>query len=87
MLNAARVGDATAHGGALCSGSGNVFVNNLPAAMVGLSVAPCALGHGAAAVASGSCSVYINNLPAARCGDVTCCGAAVATGSCDVYVG
>ncbi|MTD38227.1 hypothetical protein GIX45_06160 [Erwinia sp. CPCC 100877] len=87
MQPAARVGDATAHGGALCSGSGNVFIDNLPAAMVGASVAPCALGHGAAPVASGSGSVFINCLPAARLGDVTGCGAVVVSGSGDVLIG
>lgn len=87
MLNAARMGDVTAHGGALCSGSCDVSINSLPAAMAGASVAPCALGHGAAAVATGSCSVFINNLPAARCGDVTGCGAVVSSGSGDVYIG
>lgn len=87
MQNAARVGDATAHGGALSSGSGNVFINGLPAAMMGASVAPCAIGHGAAPVASGSGTVFINGLPAARLGDVTGCGAAVVSGSGDVYIG
>ncbi|HAT8012024.1 PAAR domain-containing protein [Citrobacter rodentium] len=87
MQNAARVGDATSHGGALCSGSGNVYVNGIPAAMVGVSIAPCALFHGAAPVAVGSGTVFINGVPAARLGDVTGCGAAVVTGSADVYIG
>jgi len=87
MQNAARVGDVTAHGGALCSGSGDVYVNGIPAAMVGVSIAPCALSHGAAPVAVGSGSVFINGVPAARLGDVTGCGAAVITGSGDVYIG
>ncbi|MBS1203475.1 MAG: hypothetical protein H6R25_374 [Proteobacteria bacterium] len=87
MQNAARVGDATAHGGALCSGSGNVYINGIPAAMMGVSIAPCALLHGAAPVATGSGSVFINGSPAARLGDVTGCGAVVVTGSCDVYIG
>ncbi|KLG05272.1 PAAR motif protein [Enterobacter cloacae subsp. cloacae] len=87
MQNAARVGDVTAHGGALCSGSGDVCINGIPAAMVGVSIAPCALLHGAAPVATGSTSVYINGLPAARLGDLTGCGAAVVTGSGDVYIG
>lgn len=87
MQNAARVGDATAHGGALCSGSGNVYVNGIPAAMVGVSIASCALLHGAAPVAVGSGTVFINGVPAARLGDVTGCGAAVVTGSGDVYIG
>ncbi|WP_071990226.1 PAAR domain-containing protein [Serratia plymuthica] len=87
MQNAGRVGDATAHGGAICTGSGDVYINGLSAAMVGTSIAPCALGHGAAPVVTGSGSVYINGLPAARIGDVTGCGAVVVTGSGDVYIG
>lgn len=87
MQNAGRVGDATAHGGALCSGSGDVFINGLPAAMAGASVAPCAQGHGAAPVVTGSGSVFINGLPAARLGDITGCGAVVVTGSGDVFIG
>ncbi|MCT4715778.1 PAAR domain-containing protein [Enterobacteriaceae bacterium H18W14] len=87
MQNAGRVGDITTHGGAICTGSGDVFINGLPAAMAAASIAPCALGHGAAPIATGSCSVFINGFPAARLGDVTGCGAVVATGSCDVYIG
>ncbi|URQ60453.1 PAAR domain-containing protein [Pantoea alhagi] len=87
MQNAGRIGDATSHGGALCSGSGSVYINGLPAAIAGASVAPCALGHGAAPVASGSGTVFINGLPAARLGDVTGCGAVVVSGSADVYIG
>ena len=87
MQNAARVGDATAHGGCLCSGSGDVFINGLPAGMMGASVAPCAIGHGAAPVASGSGSVFPNGRPAARLGDVTGCGAVIVSGSGDVFIG
>ncbi|SCC69194.1 PAAR domain-containing protein [Kosakonia oryziphila] len=87
MQNAARIGDATAHGGALCSGSGSVYINGIPAAMMGVSIAPCALLHGAAPVATGSGSVFINGSPAARLGDVTGCGAVIVTGSGDVYIG
>ncbi|MGE9553398.1 PAAR domain-containing protein [Erwinia amylovora] len=84
---AARLGDATGHGGALVSGSGNVFINGLAAGAVGLSVAPCALLHGAAPVACGSGSVFINGCPAARLGDVTGCGAPICSGSGDVFIG
>ncbi|MGY8619824.1 PAAR domain-containing protein [Pantoea agglomerans] len=87
MQNAGRTGDATAHGGVLCGGSGDVYINGFPAVMAGVSVAPCALGHGAAPIATGSGSVFINGLPAARRGDATGCGAVVATGSGDVYIG
>lgn len=85
--NAARLGDATGHGGALVSGSGNVFINGLAAGVVGVSVAPCALLHGAAPVACGSGTVFINGSPAARLGDVTGCGAPIVSGSGDVFIG
>ncbi|KAB8305869.1 hypothetical protein EH228_19240 [Erwinia endophytica] len=85
--NAARLGDATGHGGALVSGSGNVFINGLAAGAVGISIAPCALLHGAAPVACGSGSVFINGNPAARLGDVTGCGAPIVSGSGDVFIG
>ncbi|MGQ8775478.1 PAAR domain-containing protein [Serratia sp. NA_112.1] len=86
MQNAGRVGDVTAHGGVICSGSGDVYINCQPAAMVCASVALCAF-HCAAPVVTGSCSVFINGFSAARLGDVTGCGAIVVTGSCDVYIG
>ena len=85
MQNAARVGDAISHGGAVVSGSGDVTINNIPAAMIG-SAAACAL-HGGSAVACGSGSVFINNMPAARLGDATGCGAAICSGSGDVLIG
>lgn len=87
MQNAARVGDATAHGGAIVSGSGNVLINGQPAALLGVSIAPCAVGHGAAPVATGSGSVFINGVPVARLGDVTGCGAPLVSGSADVFIG
>lgn len=87
MQNAARVGDATSHGGAIATGSGNVTTNNCAAALVSVSIAPCAIGHGAAPVVTGSGSVFINGQPAARVGDVTGCGAAIASGSGNVFIG
>ncbi|MTD28155.1 PAAR domain-containing protein [Erwinia sorbitola] len=86
MANAARVGDAISHGGAIVSGSGDTTINGNNAGIVGNSVAPCAL-HGAAPVATGSGSVFINGCNAARLGDVTGCGAAIVTGSGDVDIG
>lgn len=85
MQNAARLGDAICHGGAIVSGSGNVFINSIPAAMLG-SAAACAL-HVRSAVASGSGTVFINNSPAARLGDCTGCGAAICCGSGNVFIG
>ncbi len=87
MQKAARVGDATNHGGTISSGSGDVYINGIPAAMVNKSVASCAQGHGTTPVVRGSGTVFINNLPAARVDDVTGCGAAIKAGSNDVSIG
>lgn len=86
MQNAARIGDAISHGGSVTSGSGNVTINNQPAAMQGASSASCSL-HGGSSVSSGSGTVFINNNPAARMGDLTGCGATICSGSGDVLIG
>ncbi|WP_080436012.1 PAAR domain-containing protein [Burkholderia ubonensis] len=83
---AARVGDAIGHGGAIATGSGDVFTNGISAAYVG-SVAVCGLHCSAQAVVVGSGSVYINGSPAAFVASCTSCGAPVATGSGDVFIG
>lgn len=87
MFNAARIGDASSHGGVIVSGAGSVFINGAAAAIVCGSVATCALLHGAAPVASGSGSVFIEGSPAARLSDVTGCGAQICSGSADVFIG
>lgn len=86
MKPAARIGDAISHGGAIVTGSGNVFTNSIPAAMVGMSSVVCSL-HGGSTVASGSGTVFINSLPAARVGDNTGCGASIVCGSGNVLIG
>lgn len=85
MQNAGRAGDAISHGGSVTSGSGNVTINNQPAAMVG-SGASCSI-HGGGAVSCGSGTVFINGAPAARLGDATGCGATISSGSGDVLIG
>ncbi|WP_312242467.1 PAAR domain-containing protein [Pantoea sp.] len=88
MSNAVRVSDTTCHGGAAATGSGDVFINNLPAALTSLTVVPCPIPtHCVGVVATGSGTVFINNLPAVSCGAVTSCGAAFVSGSCDVFIG
>ncbi|MGE9551461.1 PAAR domain-containing protein [Erwinia amylovora] len=87
MQNAARIGDASSHGGAVCSGSGNVFINDIPAAIVGVSIVTCSLLHGAAPLASGSETVFINDEPAGRLGDTTGCGGVIVSGSANVFIG
>ncbi|WP_455821155.1 PAAR domain-containing protein [Pseudomonas cerasi] len=69
MQNAARVGDVVCHGGVIVSGSCNTTTNSCCSAMVGVSVAICAL-HAAAPVVCGSCTVFINRCNAARLGDI-----------------
>ncbi|MBT0717775.1 hypothetical protein HGT71_05745 [Rosenbergiella epipactidis] len=86
MLPAARVGDAICHGGAIASGSCNVTINGLPAAMLAASATVCGL-HGGAVIASGSGTITINGYPAARMGDITACGSSVLTGSGNVFIG
>ncbi|ACB69087.1 PAAR repeat-containing protein (plasmid) [Burkholderia ambifaria MC40-6] len=84
--SAARVGDAIGHGGAIVTGSGDVFTNGISAAYVG-SVAVCGLHCSAQAVVVGSGSVFINGSAAAFVGRCTSCGAPIASGSGDVFIG
>lgn len=86
MLNAARVGDAIGHGGAIKTGSPDVYINGVPAGFV-TSAACCTLHVSEQSVAIGSGTVYINGTPAAMLGAVTSCGAEIASGSHDVFVG
>ncbi|NML34752.1 PAAR domain-containing protein [Paraburkholderia antibiotica] len=87
MFPAARAGDAIGHGGAIVTGSPSVFINGLPAALVGMSCAVCGLHPAAQAVVLGSGTVTINGLPAAFVGGVVSCGSPIATGSPDVTIG
>lgn len=87
MLNAARVSDSTSHGGSIICGASGVFINGLPAAVSGGSIATCAATHVAASVCSGSGQVFIEGFPAARAGDNTGCGAVIGSGSGNVFVG
>jgi uncharacterized Zn-binding protein involved in type VI secretion len=87
MFPAARKGDAIIHGGAIVTGSPSVFINSVPAALVGLSCAVCAIHPAVQAVVVGSGSVTINSLPAAFVGGLASCGSPIATGSQDVLIG
>ncbi|HBZ17297.1 PAAR domain-containing protein [Pantoea sp. NPDC088449] len=86
MKPAARISDSISHGGSIISGSGNVMINSLPAAAVGISNAVCSI-DGSTVVASGSGTVFINNQPAARISDSTACGATIVSGSGNVLIG
>ena len=87
MFNAARIGDATTHGGAVISGVATVFINGLPAAAAVISQAGCSLSHGVAPVVTGSGTVFIEGFAAARVSDITGCGAAICTGAGNVFIG
>ena len=76
------------------SGSGNVFVNGIPAHREGDSweTHTCThpkIPHGShgGSLASGSSTVYVNGKPLGRIGDLVSCGSTVATGSGDVFAG
>jgi uncharacterized Zn-binding protein involved in type VI secretion len=73
-------------GGALVSGSGDVFANNKPVVRVGDAVAGHGPGpHAGPVMASGSGNVFTNNIKTCRAGDVATCGHP-ASGSGDVNV-
>lgn len=81
----ARVGDAISHGGAITSGSPNVFVNVLAVARLGDSVT-CDI-HGSQTITSASLISRANFLGIARVGDSVSCGATITTGSPNTFVG
>ncbi|HFR4116216.1 TPA: PAAR domain-containing protein [Yersinia enterocolitica] len=85
MFCAARMGDATSCG-AICSGSPNVSINAIPAAIAGGSAASSSL-VGMTSVVTGSGTVFINKFPAARVSDVAGDGAAIVCGSPNVFIG
>jgi uncharacterized Zn-binding protein involved in type VI secretion len=74
---AARLGDMTAHGGAIVVGFPTVLIGGMPAARLGdMHVCPMFTGyvpHVGGPVAVGSAGVLIGNMPAARMGDLCVC--------------
>lgn len=87
MFPAARKGDPIGHGGVITTGSCDVLINGLPAAVVGLSQAVCTLHPSCQAVVAGSGTVFINNMPAAFCTGKVSCGSPITAGSPDVLIG
>jgi uncharacterized Zn-binding protein involved in type VI secretion len=74
-------------GGALITGSPDVFINGNPAVRVGDQVRPHGRrAHRSATMVSGSSTVFINGISAVREGDVASCGHAI-SGSDDVIIG
>lgn len=86
MSQVARIGDVC--GGEITTGSDTVYVDGIPVARIGDSIAPHGDGeHASAEVATGSSSVYVNGIPVARTGDAGTCGDIISTGSTSVMVG
>ena len=92
---AARVGDATAHGGTITVGFPTVLIEGMPAARVGdMHVCPMlnpgGVPHVGGPITTGSPTVFIGFMPAARLGDwVTCVGPpdTIVTGAATVLIG
>ncbi|WP_051392671.1 PAAR domain-containing protein [Yersinia wautersii] len=72
--------------GDIRTGSGNVFINDKPAAVATQSSVVCDKDK-VQQVAQGSSSVFINGLPAARKNDKTTCDATILAGSSNVFIG
>jgi uncharacterized Zn-binding protein involved in type VI secretion len=79
MRPIARLGDTGSHGGAISTGSPDVFVNEIPVARV-TDIYICPI-HGPNPIVQGSSLLTANMLRVARIGDPTACGATIASGS------
>ena len=94
MPAAARIGDPISCGDTIAQGSGDVFINGIPATRINIDQTA---GHCfvPTVIASGSPNVFVNNIPLARVGDPIVAhvcppppavhGGAVANGSPDVF--
>ncbi|WP_322015182.1 PAAR domain-containing protein [Paraburkholderia sp. J12] len=87
MFPLSRVGDLIDHGGSIITGSPDVLIDGIPAALAGISSAVCPLHPSAQVLVSGSATVFINDVPAAMAGGKTSCGSVVTSGSPDVLIG
>lgn len=77
---AARMGDATSHGGAIVAGFPTVLIGGQPAARMGdMHTCPMVtpgvppIPHVGGPITMGSATVLIGNQPAARMGDMATC--------------
>jgi uncharacterized Zn-binding protein involved in type VI secretion len=92
MPFAARVGDPTAHPGAVAGpGVGTVLIGGMPAAVAGdnhLCAMPTPAGpHPPSPFAKGSLTVLIGGRSALRVGDMSGCGAPIVMGMPLVEIG
>ena len=92
MPPAARVGDPTAHPGAITGpGVPTVLIGGRPAAAVGdmhsCAMPPLAGPHPPTPFPKGSATVLIGGRPALRIGDLSGCGASIMAGEPTVLIG
>ncbi len=92
MATAARVGDATTHGGMVAGpGATSVLIGGAPAALLGDNHAcpiPAITGHlQSSPFTIGSTTVTIEGKPVLRSGDLCGCGASVVIGDATVIIG
>jgi uncharacterized Zn-binding protein involved in type VI secretion len=92
MPPAARVGDPTAHPGAITGpGVATVLIGGMPAAVMGdmhaCAMPPLAGPHPPTPIVKGSATVLIGGRPAARMGDMSGCGAPIVAGMFLVLIG
>jgi len=92
MPAAARVGDPTAHPGAIGPpGVPTVLIAGMPAATVGtphICSFPGVVPHPPSTILPPGCpTVLIGGMPAARMGDLTGCGAPIVMGAMTVMIG
>jgi uncharacterized Zn-binding protein involved in type VI secretion len=88
MSFAARVGDLTAHGGAVSGpGVANVFIGGQPSAVAGDMHTCSIVVHAVTTFTKGSATVMIGGRPALRAGDLSGCGAPIVSGMPTVQIG
>lgn len=87
MVQVARLGDTSSHGGTIITGASRTFVNGIPVARKG-DMHSCPIpGHGVTPIVSGNDDILVEQAPVARVGDSAGCGAVIAAGSPDTETG
>jgi uncharacterized Zn-binding protein involved in type VI secretion len=80
-----RVGQDLVAEGAVISGSTNVFINNLPAVILGSPVASHNYFHFFSTMTSTATRTFINGMPVVLAGDYATCGHPILPGSDNVF--